>query len=189
MELLLARHGQTADNAQGLILGRRDPPLSPQGRAQAQRLATAAAAANIVALWVSPLRRARETAAAVTDATDVPATVLDDLIESDRGAWEGIPVQEIARSAPALFCAFEAAAPGFSFPGGESLAHQIERTSRALDVVAAGRRPALVVAHVGTIRAAMLAVGGHPPPERALPHGELVPVGWPAPTAGDGEAG
>ena len=31
--LLLARHGQTAENADGLILGRRDPPLSQLGLA------------------------------------------------------------------------------------------------------------------------------------------------------------
>ncbi|MET0769793.1 MAG: histidine phosphatase family protein, partial [Solirubrobacteraceae bacterium] len=33
--MLLARHGQTADNAAARILGRRDPPLSGQGRADA----------------------------------------------------------------------------------------------------------------------------------------------------------
>src|SRR3954447_7528546 len=37
--LLLVRHGRTADNAEGLILGHRDPPLSEAGRAEAQRLA------------------------------------------------------------------------------------------------------------------------------------------------------
>jgi broad specificity phosphatase PhoE len=182
VELLLARHGQTADNADGLILGRRDPPLSELGVAQAGRLAAEAVTAGIVSLWVSPLRRARQTAAVVTEATGVPATVLDDLIESDRGAWEGQPVRQIAEVSPELVAAFEDAAPDFVFPGGESIQHQVARTRRALCVVAAGQRPALVVAHAGTIRAALIAAGQDPPPERALPHGELIALTWAAPS-------
>ena len=47
-------------------------------------------------------------------------------------------------------------------------------------MVAAGPSPALVVAHAGTIRAAMIAVGRRPPPERELGHGEAVPLSWPS---------
>ena len=57
--LLLARHGQTADNAGGLILGRRDPPLSELGRAQALVLAAAALEIGVAAVWTSPLQRRR----------------------------------------------------------------------------------------------------------------------------------
>jgi broad specificity phosphatase PhoE len=39
MSLWLARHGETAENAEGRILGRRDPPLSLAGIAQAEALA------------------------------------------------------------------------------------------------------------------------------------------------------
>ena len=82
--LLLARHGETADNADGLILGHRDPPLSRAGREQAAALAASLGTA-IVAMWCSPLLRARQTAEIVADALGVEPTVLDDLIESDRG--------------------------------------------------------------------------------------------------------
>jgi probable phosphoglycerate mutase len=71
--LLLARHGQTADNADGLILGRRDPPLSALGLAQARALAAAAKDAGIAVVWSSPLRRARATASIVSEATGAPA--------------------------------------------------------------------------------------------------------------------
>jgi broad specificity phosphatase PhoE len=182
VELLLARHGQTADNADGLILGHRDPPLSELGQRQAAQLAAVAAQAGIGAVWTSPLRRARQTAAAVAAAVGADVSVLDDLIESDRGTWEGQPVRRIARATPDLVTAFENAAPDFVFPGGESIQHQVVRTRRALDLVAAGPQPALVVAHAGTIRAAMLATGRRPPPERALPHGELIALTWAAPT-------
>ena len=181
VELLLARHGQTADNAGGLILGRRNPELSDVGRAQAAQLAQHARQAGVAAIWTSPLRRARQTAAAVGTLLRVPPVILDDLIESDRGSWEGQPLRRLAELSPDLVRAFEAAAPDFVFPGGESIQQQLVRTRRALDVIAAGARPALVVAHAGTIRAALLAAGRTAPPERGIAHGELLAVPWRAP--------
>ncbi len=184
--VLLARHGETLDNAHGLILGRRDPPLSAVGRAQAAGLAAHVVGDGIRAIWCSPLLRARQTAAVVAEAVGVEPAVLDGLVESDRGDWEGTPVSELARETPELFAAFEAGDIDFVFPGGESIAHQVERTRRALSVVADGPVPALVVAHAGTIRAALIAVGRVPPPERALPPGEAVRVEWPADRTGGG---
>jgi broad specificity phosphatase PhoE len=176
--VLLARHGQTPDNAGGMILGRRDPSLSELGREQAARLAGAAARASVAAIWNSPMRRARETAAIVAAAVGVQPMVLGDLIESDRGSWEGQSLEHLAAVSPDLYAAFESADPEFAFPGGESLADQVARTRRALDVIAAGPGPALVIAHVGTIRAAMLATGVKPPPEREVAHGEILRLDW-----------
>jgi hypothetical protein len=44
--------------------------------------------------------------------------------------------------------------------------------------VAAGPQPSLVVAHAGTIRAALIAARRPVAPERALPHGEAVALDW-----------
>src|SRR5947199_10478945 len=92
--LLLARHGETPDNEAELILGRRNPPLSGRGREQAARLASRALAAGVVAIWTSPLLRARQTAAVVGDAIAVEPIVFAELIESERGVWEGQSQQE-----------------------------------------------------------------------------------------------
>lgn len=178
MRLFLARHGQTADNANGLILGRRDPPLSELGEQQAAQLAVSAGEHGVVAIWCSPLLRARQTAAIVGAAVGVEPSVLDDLIESARGEWEGRAQAALARDTPARFAAFEAGDPKFVFPGGESIADQVERTRRALRRVAAGPQPSLAVAHAGTIRAALIAAGRPVPPERALPNGEAVALDW-----------
>ncbi len=179
MTLLLARHGETIDNANGLILGRRNPPLSNVGWEQSARLAIHAQAAGVTRIWCSPLRRARQTAAVVGEAIGLEPTVLDELIESDRGTWEGEPVSRIAVVSPELHAAFENADPDFAFPRGESIRAQVERTRKALTLVAAEPGPALVVAHAGTIRAAMIATGLEAPPERDLPHGETIPLAWP----------
>lgn len=189
VRILLARHGETADNANGLILGRHDPPLSETGRVQAEDLAARARRTGVVALWTSPLARARQTASIVAAAVGCDAVILNDLIESDRGTWEGQSVARLARSSPGLHAAFERGDPAFAFPGGESLRDQMQRTQRALTEVAAGAAPALVVAHAGTIRAALLAIGRHLPAERELAHGEIVELMWSAAGAGDGGPG
>ena len=171
--ILLARHGRTSENAAGRILGRRDPPLDRAGRAEAAALAVALDAVPLRALWSSPLLRARQTADVIATRTGLETAVLDELIESQRGSWEGQSVADIARESPELFAAFHAGDPRFAFPGGESLRSQVERTRVALARIAGGPLPALALAHAGTIRAA-LAIRGRPvPPESALAHGEF----------------
>jgi probable phosphoglycerate mutase len=177
--LLLARHGRTADNAEGRILGRRDPPLDRAGREEARALAASLDGVALAALWTSPLRRARQTAAVVAEATGLEPVVIDALAESRRGRWEGRTVAELAAEEPDRFAAFEAADPAFAFPGGESLREQAGRTRDALDRIARGPQPALVVAHAGTIRAALAITGRPVPAERELAHGAAVAITYP----------
>jgi probable phosphoglycerate mutase len=172
-EIFLVRHGETADNAQGRILGHRDPPLSAAGIAQAEALAETLREQPPAAIWTSPLRRAEQTAVILGAALDLHPRVLTGLEESDRGRWEGREAKLIAAEEPQLFEAFLAAEPGFVFPGGESIAAQIERSIAALREIAAGPLPALAVAHAGTIRATLAAAGEAVPPEASFPHGRL----------------
>ena len=174
--LILARHGETPDNAAGRILGRRDPPLSDAGVAQAQRLGETLAGAGLVALWTSPLLRARRTAEIAGAALGLEPVALDELVESARGEWEGRVVARIREQDPAAHAAFVRGDPDFAFPGGESLRAQRERTRTALEIVASAGAPALVVAHAGTIRAALALCGRALPPESALAHGEVAAV-------------
>ncbi|HEY4095174.1 MAG TPA: histidine phosphatase family protein [Baekduia sp.] len=172
-EILLARHAQTADNAGGRILGRRDPALTAVGRGQARALGASLSGEGVRALWTSPLLRARQTAEVVGAALGLEPVALDDLIESARGRWEGETVAGLARAEPELHAAFVAGDPAFAFPGGESLHDQGVRTARALATVAGGPLPALVIAHAGTVRAALALCGRAVPPESALAHGAV----------------
>lgn len=60
-EVWLIRHGDCYDRITG-----EDPALSPRGREQAARLAERLGRLRIDAVYASPMRRARETAAAIT---------------------------------------------------------------------------------------------------------------------------
>ena len=154
--IYLARHGETADNAPPKrVQGRLDPPLNERGREQARALAEEVAGMGFAALWASNQRRARETAEIVNERLGLELRVDPRLAEADWGDWQGRLVDDIKRDEAELFGAWKGGAPGFRFPGGESLDEHVARVRAALEDVAAGPQPALVVCHGGTIRAAL----------------------------------
>jgi broad specificity phosphatase PhoE len=145
--LLLVRHGQTAANAQGLLLGRADPPLSELGRRQAAALAAQLPGdARVVA---SPLRRTVETAEAFGRRVELD----ERWIELDYGALDGLPLADV----PAELWAAWRADPAFAPDGGESLAAVGVRVRAACDALAdeARKRDVVVVSHVSPIKAAL----------------------------------
>src|SRR5207302_10930989 len=68
--LLLVRHGQSTWNREHRIQGQLDPPLSEEGRRQAERLARRWAGRRFVAAYTSDLKRALETAQLIGEAID-----------------------------------------------------------------------------------------------------------------------
>ena len=80
-ELVLVRHGEASPPSPQDA--NYDPPLSERGRRQAHLLAKRLAQVPIHALYASPLRRAQETAAAVSAATGLPVVTMSDLREVD----------------------------------------------------------------------------------------------------------
>jgi probable phosphoglycerate mutase len=93
MDLLLIRHAEPVriehapDGA--------DPELTERGEEQAARLAAWLGAEHLDAVYCSPMRRARETAAPVAAIQNLPPEVVDDLIEFDRESVSYIPVEEL----------------------------------------------------------------------------------------------
>jgi len=173
----LARHGQTAYNLEGRFQGQLPIPLDDTGRAQAADLAERAAAHGFVALWCSPLLRARETADAIARRTGLQPREDPRFMETDAGNWTDRSFADVQREAPEQFAAFAAGDPAFAFPGGESFAEQEERVSAALEDVERGQLPALVVCHGMVIRAAFARRAGHPVRRtERVPNAALVPL-------------
>ena len=156
--ILLARHGETTENRERRFQGQKDVPLNDHGREQARALADRAAREErpIVALYTSPLQRARETAEIVGERIGLAPHADDRLKEVDVGDWQDRLKPDVEREDPEGWAAFRAAGDDFRFPGGESFAEQQERVIAALvDITQRGELPALVVCHRGVVRCAL----------------------------------
>ncbi len=117
--LFLIRHGRVDFDARDAFRksprGRQwDPPLSPEGREQAERLAARLPAG----VYVSPFTRCLQTVAPFAEAAGVEPVPDEDVGEVFIGEWEGVPFEDIVASSEEVarrardFEAMFSAAPG-----------------------------------------------------------------------------
>ena len=175
----LARHGQTAYNAEGRFQGHLPVPLDDTGRAQARDLAEAVAAVEVRTLVCSPLARARETAAIVGARIGLVPEEDERFTETDTGDWTDRSFADIQAEDPEGFHRYEISDPAFRYPGGESFAEQSDRVQAGLRDLRARTEdlPALVVCHRGVIRLALaVATGDHTAGGREIGNATLVTV-------------
>jgi probable phosphoglycerate mutase len=152
-ELVLVRHGASAAAIPGrpfpLLDGQGDPPLAPEGRAQAARVAERLAAERFGGAFVSPLARASETARPIAAACGLEPTVMGELREVHTGELEGGEFRiRVARGDPLIARLF-AEERWDVIPGAEPMAAFEARVRAAADAVVATTGPgtALVVTH------------------------------------------
>ncbi len=154
--IVLVRHGATDQNLRGLLLGRADPSLSPEGVAQADSLAALLERGGRPERIVSsPLRRTRETAEAIAARWDMTVDDERGLLEMDYGEWDERPLAEIPRE---VWQEWQAD-PDFAPPGGESMRELQRRVSACvaeLFAEASERGPVIAVSHVSPIKAGVL---------------------------------
>jgi broad specificity phosphatase PhoE len=142
--ILLARHGETDWNRDGIWQGWADPPLNETGRAQARELAEQLRDVPFDAVYSSDLQRAHETAEIVAEPHGVPVVADPGLREIDIGSWSGLTRAEI-----------DERYPGGARPDGETREQHAARVLEVVERIArenAGRR-ILLVTHGGTMRA------------------------------------
>jgi len=158
--VFLCRHGETSARARGLCHGRLDAGLSPLGRRQAVLLAEKLAAEELGAVYTSPLRRARETAAVVAAPHALAPAQLDGLSEIDLGELEGLTYEEAERRFPEIYRRWMQEPLRVRFPGGEDYEGLRRRAVDALDEIRR-RHPGetvAVVSHAGPLRALLAGV-------------------------------
>ena len=143
--LVLVRHGESTFIAEGRFQGRRDAPLSALGERQArlagERLAQRDVGAALpipagppLAIWHSPLSRARQTAQAIAAAqpSRVKLLPIEGLTEIAQGAWEGLPSSEVRAKWPAELAAWRQSPAISHAPGGEALIDAAARVRGAV---------------------------------------------------------
>jgi probable phosphoglycerate mutase len=162
--ILLVRHGATATT--GSVLPGRATGLHLSERGVAQAQAVAARIGELtkkpVAIYVSPLERARETAAPIASTLKLRPVVERGLLECDFGAWTGKKLSLLSRKAE--WKNVQHSPSTFRFPQGESFAQMQQRVWATLERLAAKHRGRciVVVSHADTIKAAVTFAQGVP---------------------------
>jgi len=173
IQLHLMRHGAPVQT--GLMLGHADMPISEAGCSacfeRGRRL-------HVAAIVSSDLKRARRPADLIAAWQDVPLHYDSRWRELDFGQWDGAAPADLPQAELAAFWDDpDRSAP----PGGETWAGLCDRVSAALAEI---DRSTLVVAHAGSIRAALSRLLGWDYRQSwslALPYTALVSLTvWPA---------
>ncbi len=158
LRLILIRHAETVANVQRRWVGWNDTPLTERGEAQAEAVARrlAAEVTDAVALYTSPLPRARRTAETIGRALGLTPTPLDGLREINFGAMDGVTLEEMKTQYPDLYERWrDRTDVEFTWPGGERRSDFFRRVSATCDDILSRHRQGtvLIVAHGGTLRA------------------------------------
>ena len=93
MEIVFVRHGLPLRVE--LETGIADPELAAEGHEQAARMAAYLGVEDVEAVYVSPLRRALETARPLCKVLGLEAVMSEGVAEFDRNSREYVPVEEL----------------------------------------------------------------------------------------------
>jgi probable phosphoglycerate mutase len=169
------RHGETEWNALGRLQGTQDIPLNNLGRRQAASAGIILAdlfardgrSETSLQFVASPLGRARSTMELVRGSLSlppVPYAIDDRLREIGYGQWEGSTLAQMQAEDPDLFARRQAEKWTVSPPGGESY---VQVQARVNDWYRQLTADTVAVAHGGTARALMVALGIETPASAA----------------------
>ena len=159
--VILVRHGETTANHEQRWYGAMDAPLTERGwlqvKATGEHFARRHSAAPVDAIYVSPLLRARNTAAAISAALGMEAVVDEGLREFSIGDWEGRTYQDLIDHEQ--LWARWAKDPSFTPPNGESPLSFGKRAEAAVQALAeAHPNQRIVLVTHGGIISCLLAV-------------------------------
>ena len=165
MKLILTRHGETVENAAGIIQGHLQGKLSELGKAQAKRLAQRLKNEKIDIIYSSDLTRAADTAKEIaTYHPEIPLLLVKEIRERKHGDFDGRKRSEIDASAEeaSLFTSITTAPKN-----GESWLQVYERARMFLGKLNQKhkKQTVLLVSHGGFIRAMICAIKSQPPEE------------------------
>lgn len=166
--LYLIRHGQSDFDSEDVVSSPRgeqwDPPLSAEGRRQAELLANRLLVMDAPAVvYSSTMRRTRETIAPFAAAAGLDVLEEPELIEAHIGEWERVSFRDILLADEEMLHRVRHQEPVWRYaPGVEQMAPFRERVCRAIDRILT-RHPVgdvLVVCHGGVINAYLAPIMG-----------------------------
>ena len=151
--VFLLRHGETAWNKQGRVMGRTQVPLDADGFKQIKKIASLVATLELDGIYTSPLRRAVQTARVVAQETNLPIRKSEGLNEIAFGGWAGRHFDDLIDEE--LYRRFIKSPANTVLPGGETIS-DVQRRGLSVINEAAQQVPGgrfLFVSHGDVIRA------------------------------------
>jgi broad specificity phosphatase PhoE len=156
--LYLVRHDVAWGGSDPPLLGRTDTPMRAEGAEQIARLVPLLASGPPDAIYSSPLRRARQSAAIIASHFDLESRPAAALREIDFGDWEGRTLAELRAAHPHELERWLANPAAFAPPNAESVASLCGRVSDFLSELLRQNETwetCRLVTHGGPIRAAL----------------------------------
>ena len=144
MRLILVRHGETDWNKERRVQGLSNLGLNETGRKQAEALARALKNERVEAIYASPLRRAHETAYAISRFHRVEVTTVDGLKELDVGEVDGMTYEEMRIHHGEFFTKWMADFAAVRLPGGGTLLELRDQCCAAIQEVIERQRASMV---------------------------------------------
>jgi probable phosphoglycerate mutase len=135
-KFFLCRHGQTKWNQDQRFRGRKDIPLSDQGKKEAEAVADALEQAGVEHIYASPLARSMQTLEPLAKRLGKEVIPLEGVIDMNFGEWEGVKVEDAEKEYPDLFKLWKETPEKVTFPQGESLEEVQARAMRAISRLA-----------------------------------------------------
>ncbi|MEN8444019.1 MAG: histidine phosphatase family protein [Cyanobacteria bacterium J06555_13] len=162
LKLYLLRHGETTFSINRGYCGVLDVDLTEAGKAMAQAFADEYKKLDWQAIYCSPMKRTRATAAPILAATGLSPEIREGLKECNYGDWEGKTKEEVSREFADNYQHWMTE-PAWNPPQGGETA--VEVRNRAMAVIAEieekyTRGNVLVVAHRTTLRIVLCSLLG-----------------------------
>ncbi len=154
-DFILIRHGQTAENIAGRLLGHFDTVLDETGILQARAAAKRLETEKADIIYSSDLKRAWQTAEIIGRRMQIQVCAVKELREWHLGELEGRFTSELWQEYPQIMDCFLHDHEDESVPGGESFGQFNRRVADFLEIFAekhVGQR-VIIVTHGGVMRA------------------------------------
>ena len=157
--ILLVRHGHVPGISPKKYRGRIALELTGRGVAEARKTADwIARHRQPLAVYTSPLKRCKDTGAAIAARCNVRTEILPALNDLDYGDWQGRTHEEVAAESPELCECWRTRPQLMRIPGGESLQELVARAADSFRLVARQhpRGTVVMVGHESVNRALLL---------------------------------
>lgn len=154
LTVYLVRHAQTEWNAQGIVQGWKDSPLTKDGAEKAELLGRRLKEIPLDAVYASPTERAVKTAEIVSGLPAASIRKDEGLMELNYGSWDGRRAADIQKEEEAKVTTFFTEPHLFEAPGGDTFAALQKRAASAWESIVETHNEGqiLLVSHSGTLK-------------------------------------